>query len=185
MSDLHQSFEQLAARLDEVRHSPTDDGPVRMIVRRPRDLEREVVDQAELSTEVGLVGDNWLTRGNRRTPDGKAHPDAQLTLMNSRALDLVAQAQERWPLAGDQLLVDLDLSLDNLPAGSRLAIGTAVVEITALPHTGCKQFSARFGVDATKFVNSPAGKQLRLRGVNAKIVQSGQVRVGDRAHKLS
>lgn len=174
---------ELEAGLDTIRQSPSDAGPVRLIVRRPNSGGREVVAEATLDREQGLVGDNWKRRGSRHTPDGSADSETQLTLMNARAIALVAHQQERWPLAGDQIYVDLDLSVSNLPPGTRLAIGSAIVEVTAQPHTGCRLFTARFGADATRFVNSPEGKQLRLRGVNAKIVQSGTVRVGDRATK--
>ncbi len=174
---------ELEAGLDTIRQSPSDAGPVRLIVRRPNSGEREVVAEAELDCEQGLVGDNWKCRGSRQTPDSSAHPEMQLTLMNSRAIALVAHEPERWPLAGDQIYVDLDLSATNLPPGTRLAIGSAIVEVTAPPHTGCRLFTARFGADATRFVNSPGGKQLRLRGLNAKIVRSGLIRLGDRAMK--
>ena len=165
-------FDELSAGLGEIEKSPKDEGRLEMIVRRPRTFEREMVETAQLDLVEGLVGDNWKARGSRHTPDGTAHPDAQITIMNVRAIALLAGNRERWPLAGDQLLVDLDLSVDNLPPGCQLAIGAAVIEVTALPHTGCKQFSERFGTDATQFVNSPAGKQLRLRGINGRIVRS-------------
>jgi hypothetical protein len=155
-----------------------------MIVRRPAVDEREVLEIGELDLEEGLRGDNWRARGSSMTADGSAHPDAQLNMMNSRVIALLAQDRGRWQLAGDQLYVDLDLSAENLPPGSRLAIGSALVEVTALPHTGCKKFAERFGADATRFVNSSAGKKLKLRGVNAKIVQPGFVRVGDTVRKV-
>jgi MOSC domain-containing protein YiiM len=156
-----------------------------MIVRRPAVGAREVVDEAQLDPAQGLLGDNWLARGYPHSADGAARPEMQLTIMNARAIALVAVERARWPLAGDQLLVDLDLGVENLPAGSRLAIGSAIVEVTAEPHTGCKQFAQRFGKDAVRFVNSPEGKQRRLRGLNARIVQPGTVRVGDLVRKLS
>ena len=105
--------------------------------------------------------------------------------MSARAADLVGGTRERWALAGDQLYVDLDVSEANLPAGTRLAVGTAVTEISALPHTGCKKFVARFGLEAMLFVNAPDGRALRLRGVNARIVESGLVRPGDEIRKLA
>jgi len=154
-----------------------------MIVRRPEVGEREVVEEAQLDLQLGLVGDNWLKRGCRLTADGAALAEAQITVMNARAMALVAQERERWALAGDQFYVDLDLSHENLPPGSRLRLGTAVIEVTAEPHTGCKQFATRYGKDAVKFVNSPEGKALRLRGLNAKVVQPGIVRAGDLAQK--
>ncbi len=184
MSARHLTSVELEAGLDEIRQSPKDEGVVEMIVRRPRPGEREVLASADLDLDEGLVGDNWKSRGSRHMQDGSADPDAQLTVMNARAIELAAQDRNRWPLAGDQLFVDFDLSADNLPPGSRLEIGSAVIEVTALPHTGCKQFEARFGRDAVKVFNSGVGKRLRLRGINAKIVQPGAVRVGDVARRV-
>lgn len=133
---------------------------------------------------VGLVGDTWRARDSSRTEDGSPHPDMQLNIMNARVIALLAQSDDRWPLAGDQLFLDLDLTGENLPAGTRLALGSAIIEVTPPPHTGCGKFAARFGVDATKFVNSKEGRRLHLRGINAKVVQSGTIRVGDLASKL-
>jgi hypothetical protein len=185
MEARHLTMGELEAGLAEVRRAPADGGTVRLIVRRPKPGEREVVERAQLDTRLGLVGDDWLARGCRLTADGAAHPEMQLTIMNARAIALLAVDEERWPLAGDQLYVDMDLSVANLPPLTRLVVGSAVVEVTAEPHTGCKQFAARYGTDAVKFVNSPEGKGLRLRGLNAKVVQSGTVRVGDIVRKLT
>ena len=179
----HLTMEQLDAGLDAIRKSPRDGGIVQMIGRRPQTESREMLHECELDSLVGLVGDNWKARGSSQTSDGASHPDMQLTLMNARAIHLIAQDKERWLLAGDQLFVDMDLSCTNLPPGTRLAIGTAVVEISPQPHTGCRKFVARFGLDAMKFVNSEVGRKLNLRGVNAKVVQNGVVRVGDIAMK--
>lgn len=180
----HLTTEQLEAGLDYVRQSPADDGVLAMIVRRPQAGEREVLEQGMLDLEQGLVGDTWLERGSARTADGSAHPDMQLNVINMRLLDLVAQDKARWPLAGDQLVVDLDLSEDNLPPGTQLAIGAAVIEVTAQPHTGCAKFVARFGAEAMRFVNSPLGRQLHLRGINARVVLPGIIRAGDPVRKL-
>ena len=174
---------ELEAGLAAIRESPHDGGRIEMIVRRPAVGAREIVEQAQLDLRQGLLGDNWLTRGCRLTADGAANPEAQITLMNTRVVALLAQDRDRWALAGDQFYVDLDLSHTNLPAGCHVRLGTAVIEVTPAPHTGCKQFAARFGADAVKFVNSPEGKSLRLRGLNAKVVQPGVVRVGDLAEK--
>jgi hypothetical protein len=178
------TMEQLEAGLDYIRQSPDDNGVLEMIVRRPRTDEREVLEVGELDRTEGLKGDNWSTRGSDLTEDGSAHPDMQLNLMNSRVIALLAQDKERWQLAGDQLFVDMDLSAENLPPGSRLAIGSALIEVTDQPHTGCKKFAERFGVDAMRFVNTPMGRKLNLRGINAKVVQSGVVRVGDLVRKV-
>jgi hypothetical protein len=180
----HLTMEELEAGLDLIRLAPKDEGVLEMIVRRPRIGEREVTDEAELSLTDGLVGDNWNERGSSRTPDGSAHPEMQLNIMNSRSAALVAQDKSRWQLAGDQLYVDFDLSDDNLSAGTRLSIGSAVVEVTPPPHNGCTKFVARFGLDAMKFVNSATGKQLHLRGINARVVTPGIIRVGDSVRKI-
>jgi hypothetical protein len=174
----------LEAGLDEIRGAPHDNGLVELIVRRPAEDEREVLIEATLDPVVGLVGDLWPTRGSSRMPDGSAHPGMQLTLMNARAAALIAGDRDRWPLAGDQLYVDLDLSGENLPAGTRLSIGTAIVEVSDQPHTGCAKFAARFGRDALKFVNSTDGRALNLRGINTSIVEAGLVRLGDSIKKL-
>ena len=179
----HLTIEELEAGLEMIRQSPQDNGILKLLVRRPREGEREVLDVGELDLVHGLIGDNWLMRGCRSTPDGSAHPDCQLNIMNFRVIALLAGEKERWPLAGDQLYLDLDLSGDNLPPGTRLALGSAVIEVTAEPHTGCKKFLARFGLPAIKFVNSPLGRQLNLRGINAKVVKPGMIRVGDFACK--
>jgi MOSC domain-containing protein YiiM len=180
----HLTTAALEAGLDDIRTAPADLGRLELIVRRPDEDRREVVAEATLDPATGLVGDSWLARGNTRTPDGRADPDKQLTLMNARLAALIAGAPERRPLAGDQLYVDLDLSLTNLPVGSRLALGSAVIELTAPPHSGCAKFSARFGRDALRFVNSEVGRALRLRGANARVVVPGTVRAGDEVRKL-
>lgn len=169
---------ELEVDLAEVRSSPTESGTVELIARRPAEDEREILEQAALDPSVGLVGDRWHTHV------GKHGPDTQLTLMNSRAAALVAGPRARWAIAGDQVYVDLDLSGANLPPGTRLSLGSAVIEVSAIPHTGCGKFSRRFGVQSQKLVNSPAGRELNLRGINAKVVQAGTVRTGDRIEKL-
>jgi hypothetical protein len=180
----HLTLEELEAGLAHIRQSPKNHGALKLLVRRPREGEREVLDEGVLDLFHGLMGDNWKTRGSRSTADGSAHPDCQLNIMNFRAIALVAGEEERRPLAGDQLFLDLDLSTDNLPPGTRLAIGSAVIEVTAEPHNGCKKFLARFGPAALKFVNSPLGRQLHLRGINAKVIQPGRIRVGDIVAKV-
>src|SRR5262245_42620864 len=180
----HLNRDELEAGLDEIRRSPGDEGTLDLIVCRPKVGERRVLAEAQLNLTDGLVGDSWKDRKHWRT-GGPPDPLTQLTLMNSRLAALVAQDESRWGLAGDQLFVDLDLSGVNLPAGTRLAIGHAIVEITSEPHTGCRKFVARFGQQAMEFVNSPVGRSLNLRGVNASVVHAGAVRVGDRVRKLT
>ena len=179
----HLTMDELAAGLDGIRQSPADHGRLHLIVRRPATGERELLEEGVLDPVTGLVGDNWPTRGMSVTPRRVPNPDAQLTLMNSRVAQLVAGHRARWALAGDQLYVDLDLGLTSLPPGTQLAIGSAVIEITAEPHTGCRKFVDRFGADAMSFVNSPEGRAFCLRGVNSKVVSAGQIRVGDTISK--
>lgn len=185
MQQLHLDRSALEAGVDEVRLAPKDEGVIELIVRRPVIDEREVLTEARIDTDVGLVGDNWQAKGSPSTADGSSNPEAQITLMSARAAALIAGDRERWPLAGDQFYVDLDLSGENLPVGTRLALGTVVLEVSAKPHTGCHKFSARFGSDAWRFVNSPVGRELNLRGINTRVVTGGTVRAGDVVRKSS
>jgi hypothetical protein len=180
----HRGTAELEAGLEEIRRSPRDRGRLELVVRRPAVDEREVLDEGVLDPAEGLVGDTWNVRGSRRTPDGSPHPDMQLNVMNARLAALVAGDVARWGLAGDQLYVDFDLSEASCPPGTRLGIGSAVIEVTAQPHTGCAKFAGRFGEDALRFVNSPIGRELRLRGVNARVVTAGTVRPGDEVRRL-
>ena len=178
------SMIELEAGMEYVREAPHDNGILKMIVRRPAVDEREVIDEGELSMDDGLVGDTWKLRASSHTPDGSANRKSQITLTNSRAIALLAQSEDRWALAGDQLYVDMNIGEENLPPGTRLSIGSAIIEVSDQPHSGCKKFSARFGVEAMKFVNSPEGKRLHLRGINTRVVQSGTIRVGDVVKKI-
>ena len=180
----HLTMKELEASLEDIRQSPKDEGVLQLIVCRPQTEQRKVLEEGELDPVKGLVGDNWGVRGSSRTADGSSNPEMQLNIMNSRVVALVARERERWPLAGDQLFIDMDLSKHNLPAGTRLTLGSAVVEVTAPPHTGCQKFVARFGLDAMKFVNSPLGKELCLRGINARVVQPGVIHIGEVARKI-
>ena len=181
----HLTMEELEAALDHLRQAPKDEGVLQLIVRRPEIDQREVLEEAELDPVLGLIGDGWSVRGSSKTPDGSPHPEMQINIMNARVTALVAQDKVRWSLAGDQLYIDMDLSKENLPAGSRIEVGSAVIEVSALPHTGCHKFVSRFGLDAMKFVNSKVGKELCLRGINAKVVQAGVVKVGHTARKIT
>ncbi|MBM2822826.1 MAG: hypothetical protein HW413_1572 [Thermoleophilia bacterium] len=181
-NDGHASAAELEAGLPEIQLAPASEGTVELIVRRPAEGEREVLDEAELDVTEGLVGDRWSA--GARTKGELVDTGTQLTLMNARVIALIAPDRERWALAGDQLYVDLDLRPENLPAGTRLALGSAVIEVTDEPHTGCAKFSGRFGSDAIRFVNSHAGRDLRLRGMNARVVEPGRIRAGDTIRKL-
>ncbi len=174
----HLRTTQLEAALPELRAAPRDFGTLQLIIRRPAENDREELLVAELSREEGLVGDNWVR--------GAAHPDCQVTVMNSRAAQLMAQSRDRWALAGDQLYVDFDLSVAHLPPGARIVIGEeAVMEVTNEPHTGCEKFVSRFGRDAMQFVNSPVGRALNLRGINTRVLQPGTIRRGDWVRRVS
>lgn len=175
---------ELELGIDEIKASPKDNGVLEMIVRRPETETREIIQAGIISVENGLEGDNWKARGSSAMPDGSADPEAQITLMNSRVIQLLSGDKENWQWAGDQLFVDMDLSIDNLPPHSRIQVGSAILEISAKPHTGCKKFSGRFGVEALAFISAPLGKALRMRGVNAKVIQAGEIKVGDAVKKL-
>jgi MOSC domain-containing protein YiiM len=175
---MHLEIAALESGLDDIRKSPTDAGTVELIVARPAEDAREVLAEARIDTIAGVVGDGWRDRG----PD--PDPARQVTVMNARVVALLARSRERWPLAGDQLYVDLDLSEQNLPPGTRLAVGEAVLEVSEAPHRGCKKFAARYGLDALRFVNSTVGYQLHLRGINTRVVSAGAVHTGDPVRKL-
>jgi MOSC domain-containing protein YiiM len=174
---MHLSFDVLTTGLDPIRTSPVDAGRLELIVRRPAEDQREVLEEVELDPEGGVVGDTWRIRSG--------DSERQVTVMNARAVALLAGSRDRWALAGDQLYVDFDISVANLPPGTRIEIGTAVLEISSVPHRGCKKFAARYGVDALRFVNSEEGSALRLRGLNARVVHGGLVRIGDPIRKLA
>lgn len=181
---LHPTLDELRASLPDILAAPRDEGRLHMIVRRPSAGEREILEEGALDLREGLVGDDWLARGSKRTPDGSAHPDMQIAIMGARAISVIARTRDLWTLAGDQLFLDMDLTPENLPPGTRLSLGTAALQITDCPHHGCKKFQARFGEGAMAFLASPEGKSLRLRGLYAKVVAPGAIRPGDIARKL-
>ena len=180
----HANLDRLNDRLDYIDQSPADKGLLRAIVIRPATDQRESLQECELSPELGVHGDNWAQGCWLSLPDGRPHPEVQVTLMNARVIELLAGSPDRWELAGDNLYVDLDLGVENLPVGQRLQIGSVTLEITDQSHTGCKKFAQRYGADAVKFVNSPEGKRRHLRGIYAKILEAGRVRVGDPVCKV-
>jgi hypothetical protein len=179
----HLTISELEAGIDRIIDAPSESGVLSLIVRRPSEGEREVLEVGQLDIVDGLIGDRWQVE--TPTVDGVRDAHNQVNVMSARAISLIAGDPERWQLAGDQLYLDFDISEDNLPAGSRIAIGDAVIEVSAIPHTGCQKFSRRFGVDAIRFVNSEGGRKLRLRGLNARVVTSGTIRQGDPVRKLS
>ena len=181
----HVNMFQLESGLDHILNAPKDNGIVQMIVCRPKIEIRKILNVAKLDKEFGLVGDNWNDRGSSSTPDNSSDIEAQLTIMNSRVISLMTPSSDQWQLAGDQLYIDMDLSRNNLVLGSQIKIGSAVIEVSKKPHTGCEKFSNRFGLDALKFVSTPLGRELSLRGINTRIVQSGIVQTGDAVKKYN
>lgn len=179
----HRSQTDLEAGLENIKGSPRDNGMLYMIVVRPMKRERAVPWYAQLSPAAGVEGDHWKHGSWKSLPNGTPDPNVQVTLMNSRCLDLIATSKDRWPLAGDNLIVDMDLSAENLKPGQKLALGTAILEVSDIPHTGCMKFRERFGVEALKFVSSKIARELRLRGLFARVVKAGEIRVGDRIRK--
>ncbi len=180
MNDVtHRSVEQLEGAMDHIRASPADHGTVEMIVVRPVSNQRRVLQQCDVSAAGGVHGDNWANGCWMKLDDGRPHPDVQICMMNARVIDQIAGCRDRWSLAGDNLFIDFDITCDNLQPGDRLSIGSSVLEITEQAHNGCKKFVSRYGKDAVAFVNSPQGKQMRLRGIYAKVIEAGTIRVGD------
>jgi hypothetical protein len=181
---IHLSLAELEAGLAFILQSPKESGVLELIISRPGVDQRQVMEEATLDPGEGLVGDDWMARGSWRTPDKSPHPHMQIAIMNSRVIALITGTKERWALAGDQLYLDLDLSTTNLPHGTQLGIGDALLEITPQPHTGCGKFAERFGSDAVMFVNGHEYKDLNLRGVYARVVDGGDIRTGDEVKKI-
>ena len=180
----YRSTSELEAALSHIRDSPDGKGTIHLIVRRPAEDAREVLDEAHINQTEGIAGDSWNQRGSRLSEDGGPHPNKQITIMNARAAEAIIGPVERWPLAGDQIYADLNIGHEALPPGTTLAVGDAVVEVAVEPHQGCAKFAARFGRDALRFVNGEAGRELRLRGVNCRVIKPGAVRVGDSVTRL-
>jgi MOSC domain-containing protein YiiM len=170
--------EELLGSATDVGAAPRDSGTVELIVCRPAKNERQELDEGQLDLALGLVGDNWAAREQARNKGKAIVPDTQLNLMNARAIAAIAKERTRWSLAGDQFYVDFDLSYANVPPGTQLALGEAIIEVTAEPHLGCAKFRDRFGAEAVAFVNSPVGKALNARGICAKVVKAGKVKRG-------
>jgi MOSC domain-containing protein YiiM len=180
----HLTFDELMAGLPHIASSPTHDGMLKAIVIRPRKGERQSLAQCELSPEGGVHGDNWVNECWLTLPDGASHPDVQVSLINARAIQLLAGEEDRWSLAGDNLIVDFNLHVDNVPPGQRLQIGSVVLEMSAQPHKGCKKITQLFGDGAFPFLNSKEGKDLQLRGIYAKVIEGGTVQVDDIITKI-
>jgi len=181
---VHKDLEALQNGFEHIKRSPTDQGTLELIVIRPEEDQRKELENGILDETQGLIGDNWASRGSSKTTDGSAHPGMQINIMNSRIINLITAEKSDWKVAGDQLFVDFNLNKDNVPAGTQLSIGDAILEVTSVPHTGCKKFSERFGVEALKFISTPEGRQWQLRGINARVVKSGKIKVGETITKI-
>lgn len=180
----HRSREELEGGLEDIAEAPKDRGRLEAIVLRPAFGERKTLNSAELSPDAGIKGDHWAKGCWRSLPDGRPDPDVQVCIMSARVIRLIAGDKANWPPAGDQLFIDLDLSRDNLAPGQRLSLGSTILEITEVPHNGCQKFVKRYGLDATQFVNSKIGKENRLRGIYAKVIEAGTISVGDIIEKV-
>ena len=182
----HASTVELEQGLAEVTASPSDAGRLESIVVRPATSERRTLESATLTPERGIDGDRWVSDSFYRLQDGRSDPRCQVSIMNARFLRQIAGDKSAMCLAGDNLIVDLDLSEANLPPGSRLAIGSEVVlEITDVSHTGCTKFGKRYGQEARAFANNERGKSLHLRGRYTQIIRGGTIRLGDTVRKVS
>lgn len=180
----HKTMEELKAGLPEILKSPQDNGEVKAVVVRPGSCERNMVPSCDVSLEGGVLGDHWAKGCWKTTDDGEPHPDVQICIMNSRCIELIAGDQSNWAPAGDNLFVDMDLSPENLPPGQRVAVGSAIIEITDTPHKGCQKFIDRYGRDACVFVNLGDGDKYKLRGIYARTFEAGTISVGDTFRKL-
>ena len=180
----HLTMAELEDGFPEIIRSPKDNGRLEGIVVRPARGKRQELRTSDVSFDGGVHSDLWAKACWKSTEDGRPHPDVQICIMNARCIALIAQERGNWAPAGDNLFIDLDLSPDNLPPGQRLAIGTAIIEITDTPHNGCAKFIGRYGRDAGIFVNGRLGKRHRLRVVYARVIRDGTVTVDDVVTKV-
>jgi MOSC domain-containing protein YiiM len=176
-ADRHLSLDALEDGLAALPPPPRDRGRVTLIVRRRADGVRETPARVELTRERGVPGDRW----QRLQPDA---PQMQLAVMQQDLAELIANGQP-LSLFGDNLFVDLDLSAANLPFGSQIRVGSAIVEMTPEPHDGCHKFAGRFGNDALRFVATKATRAENRRGVYWTTIEAGEVAVGDELRVLS
>lgn len=164
--------------------APKDEGRLDLIVMRPDAEARVLPERIEVTAGDGLPGDHWKHGAGNMREDGTADPDAQICIMMSGCIEAIAGPRENWAPAGDNFFLDMDLTPANMPPGTRFSIGTAEFVVTARPHNGCQKFIDRYGRDACLFVNTGAGKDLRLRGIYARVTKDGTVGLGDRVRKL-
>jgi hypothetical protein len=169
-STKHRSLVEIIAGFEALPPPPKDRGRLSLIVRRYPDGHREILSSTRLTPEEGVPGDGW----NRRPP---RKIDAQLAVIRIDIAELLA-GEQSVTLVGDQLFVDLNISSENLPTGTRLRVGNAEVEMTPEPHNGCLKFKDRFGQEALDFVNAKATRDQNRRGVYWKVVKAGEITDG-------
>jgi hypothetical protein len=171
-----QTTETLEAGLQQIA-APKDRGKVVLLIARGEGGRREILESVRLEPDAGMPGDAWGRRPKRK-------PETSIAVMQSDAAELIANGQP-VELSGDNLYLALDLSKENLPAGSRLRAGETILEVTPYPHNGCAKFQARFGEEAVRFTARPDLRHRNLRGIYMRVVKGGEVRAGDPIEVIS